>query len=106
MAMSKDNCEINNSFVCLLCELKFISNEEMLLHLQCHNTDKPFFCIECDNKYTSKHTLKRHMDSHKKEKPTFTFTCSKCDYMCYNKRNMTSHEMAHSSDKSFHCTKL
>ena len=45
------------------------------------------------------------MDSHKKEKPTFTFTCSKCDYMCYNKRNLTSHEMAHSSDKSFHCTK-
>ena len=103
MAMSKDNCEINNLFVCLFCELKFISHAEMLLHMQYHNIDKPYFCIECDNKYTSKHALLRHMESHKIEKPTYT--CSKCDYLCNNKRNLTNHEMAHSSDKSFNCTK-
>lgn len=102
MESFEQNSESNNSFICLLCKLEFISNEELKDHLQDHNGEKPFFCVECDKRYAYKATLKKHMDSHIKEK--LTYKCSKCDYICESKRALTDHEIAHQSKINFSCT--
>ena len=43
------------------------------------------------------------METHTQEKPIFN--CTECNYTCDNKRNLTDHTIAHSSDKIFTCTK-
>ena len=39
-----------NEFLCLLFELDFNSNEELILNMQNHNADKPYVCTECDKR--------------------------------------------------------
>ena len=63
----------NNSLLCLFCNKKICSKEELVLHLQCHNVEKPFLCTECDKRFSYKAALKRHMIVHMKEK---IFSCS------------------------------
>ena len=93
----------NTLFVCSFCDLDFISNEELMLHMQCHNATKPYICTECDKRYAYKSILKRHMVTHRQEKSIFN--CNECDYICDNKQNLTKHAIAHSSVKTFTCTK-
>ena len=95
MESFEQNVGSNNSFICLLCKLEFISNEELKDHLLEHNGEKPFFCAECDKRYASKASLKKHMDSHRKE--MLIYNCSKWDYIIENKRGLTVHEIAHQS---------
>ena len=99
--MSKQIAKANNSFVCSFCEQFFGSNEELMLHMQCHNVAKPFFCTECDNNYAYKAALNIHMDCHRQE--NLTYNCNECSYSCDNKRNLINHLNAHSSDKIFAC---
>ena len=104
MELSKQNCEANTSLlVCLFCDSKFSSHEELILHIQIHNVVKPYLCLECGNRYAYKGALKRHVESHTKDK--LTYNCDKCDYTCVNKRSLTDHGIAHSSNKNFSCTK-
>ena len=101
METSKEPHE--NSFVCLLCDSVFNSNEELVYHFHCHNSRKPFSCTECENKYSYRTALKKHMNSHKIEKRTYA--CSKCGYECGNQIKLTDHQTAHSSEEKFSCDK-
>ena len=103
MDISKQYCEASKSLVCLFCDLKCSSHEELILHLQIHNVAKPYLCMECGKGYAYKGSLKSHVESHTKEK--LLYECNKCDYICANKRNLTNHKIAHSSDKNFSCNK-
>ena len=103
MESHKENPVTSASFVCSFCDVDFISNEELMLHLQYHNATKPYFCTECDNRYMNKSGLKRHVATHGNEE--LKFNCNKCDYTCDNKRNLTNHVFADSSDKPFICKK-
>ena len=40
-----------NIFLCLLFELDFNLNEELILNMQNHNADTPYLCAECDKWY-------------------------------------------------------
>ena len=44
MDISKQNA------LCLLFELDFNSNEEIILNMQNHDADKPYVCTECDKR--------------------------------------------------------
>ena len=101
METSKEPHE--NSFVCLLCDSVFNSNEELVYHFHCHNSRKPFSCTECENKYSYRTALQKHMNSHKIEK--LTYACSKCGYKCENQIKLTDHQTAHSSEEKFRCDK-
>ncbi|CAL4211330.1 unnamed protein product [Meganyctiphanes norvegica] len=81
----------------------FNSNEELVYHLQCHNSKKSFSCIECENKYSYRTALKKRMNSHKIEK--LTYACSICGYKCENQIKLTNHQTAHSSEGKFRCDK-
>ena len=118
---------IRKSLVCVFCEQTFSSNEDIQLHLQCHNVPKPFVCIECDLRYAHKSALKRHKAIHAREnlftcpncKVSFideqelyvhskihvnaNLSCEICDYVCENARSLTEHILAHSSKNSFTC---
>ena len=104
MEVSTQTYEASTSLlVCLFCDSKFSSHEELMLHSQIHNAVKPYLCLECGNRYAYKGALKRHVESHTKDK--LTYNCDECDYVCVNKRSMTDHGIAHSSNKNFSCTK-
>ena len=100
METSKDIHEGVSFFSCLLCDSVLDSNEELMNHLKCHNSEKPFSCTECDKKYTYKTALKKHLESHKTE--TFELKCNECDYKCTNKRNLCT---PHVLDTKFKCDK-
>ena len=61
------NLVIDTSLICVFCEEHFSSKEEIMLHMQCHNIERPYICTDCDKRYAYKNALKRHKAIHTKE---------------------------------------
>ena len=58
MEGNNSNRVLKSALTCLFCEQNFSSEEEIMLHMPCHNVEKPFHCIECDQRYAYKTALR------------------------------------------------
>ena len=58
----------NKSLLCIFCEQRFSTNEEMMHHMLSHNVTKPFLCLECNKRFAYKGALKNHKSIHIHEK--------------------------------------
>ena len=60
MENNMSNSLANKSLLCIFCEQRFSTNEEMMHHMLSHNVTKPFLCLECNKRFAYKGALKNH----------------------------------------------
>ena len=84
---------------CPTCKSKF----EKLAQLNQHYKDlhPPLTCKDCDGQFSTPSTLEQHSYKHKELK----FTCKVCGKGFPFVSNRDSHELSHTTDKTFKCNK-
>ena len=54
----------NRRVICLFCQRKFWSAEDLRRHVRTHTGEKPYECDICHRKFTLKHSMLRHKKKH------------------------------------------
>ena len=88
----------DNEYVCDHCKKRFLSNGNLILHLNIH-TDI-YKCTECGKCCQSSSHLARHKRSHSGEKP---FECTVCNKRFTQSGSLVSHSRIHSGQKPYKC---
>lgn len=85
---------------CEVCDNKFTSNSNLLIHMRVHTQEKPYSCEICNKSFSQKTNLERHMKVHTKEKP---YTCEICNKAFSLKNILVRHMRIHTKEKPYSC---
>lgn len=89
VALANAHKEMHSPKPCDLCGLVFSSGKHLLKHLMSHRVDILSCPVQsCSIFFGRMDSFEKHLLQHQKDK---IFKCMKCEYQCYNTRQLESH---------------
>ncbi|XP_067666884.1 zinc finger protein 208-like [Haliotis asinina] len=86
--------------VCKYCKKEFLSEQQMIVHMQVHSGEKSYNCSICGKTNRTYSQLKLHMKIHTGKKPYRCDICSK-NFKRYS--HFFSHKRTHTGERPFKC---
>lgn len=96
----ESKCGTIRSFVCNVCDSKFLTQNTLNAHVQIHTGVKKHLCNYCGASFLSRGQLQIHERSHTKEKP---FQCAECDKAFAHRESLVTHSSLHTGVKPYMC---
>ncbi|XP_061475332.1 zinc finger protein 250-like isoform X3 [Rhineura floridana] len=92
--------DMRKRYVCLECEMSFLSKGGLERHQRVHAGEKPFECHDCGKSFYDNGSLVRHKRTHKQDRP---YSCLECGKRFNIKSNLARHQILHKEAKPFQC---
>ncbi|KAM3587575.1 uncharacterized protein V6R79_009266 [Siganus canaliculatus] len=96
----KDAEQVEHSFQCPHCELRFSCASYLSRHLQTHREERVHAC-NCGKSFAYRAALTAHQRTHQRERP---HTCTQCGKGFLYKGGLLSHMKIHSEEMPFMCS--
>lgn len=87
-------------FVCIECNARFSTKNNLVVHERSHSGEKPYACGECKACFSTRGNLKRHVKTHLGVRP---WKCSHCEQCFTEKKTMVAHMRRHTGEKPYQC---
>ena len=90
-------------FQCDICDEKFSTKRNLILHVRVHTFERQLECIVCGKTFNRKDHLTNHEMIHRDDKPDETFICKDCGKNFRRYSSLQRHQTIHSGEKPFLC---
>ena len=92
---------VNRKIICLFCNRKFWSAEDLRRHVRTHTGERPYSCDICNRRFTLKHSMLRHKKKH--DSGVSSNETSDDDSICNHSSSGSDHTRSETSPSHQQC---